>query len=45
MKETHSVIKKWTLKSGVHYDDVHGAKIECEASARVFDEWVSEQVR
>ena len=44
MKEYYTVIKAWTRKSGVHYDDTNGANIQDVESAKVFDAWVHEKV-
>ncbi|KAN0081516.1 hypothetical protein V8E55_009140 [Tylopilus felleus] len=43
MKEYYTVIKAWTRKSGVHYDNTNGANIQDVESAKVFDAWVCEK--
>ena len=44
MKVIYKVIKEWSSLSGIHYDDINGADIHDEASAKVFEEWCCEKV-
>ena len=44
MKVIYWVIKEWSSLLGVHYDDINGADIRDEASAKVFEEWCHEKV-
>ena len=44
MKVIYKVIKEWSSLLGVHYDDINGADICDEVSAKVFEEWCREKV-
>ena len=39
MKVIYRVIKEWSSLLGVHYNDINGANICDEGSAKVFEEW------
>ncbi|KAN0073706.1 hypothetical protein V8E55_011960 [Tylopilus felleus] len=43
LKEYYTVIKAWTRKSGVHYDNINRANIRDDESAKVFDAFASEK--
>ncbi|KAI9570641.1 hypothetical protein HD554DRAFT_2037468 [Boletus coccyginus] len=44
MKLVYLMIKEWLEHvSGVHYDNINGADICDEVSAKVFDEWISQK--
>ncbi|KAN0094782.1 hypothetical protein V8E55_003069 [Tylopilus felleus] len=43
LKEYYTVIKAWTRKSGVHYNNINRANIHDDESAKVFDAFASEK--